>query len=421
MRRADGNVPPPWVTAPGMASPVLPAESAPEQQDAGRSSRRAPSAHGATDSWAIDTCTPDARAPDSWPPDARSPDSWTPDARAPAGRDRAIRAPTPRESDARVSGRWPRRPAGARARRTDHRFPPGRFLGVVAAAVCAAAVGGALALPTSGPSPPSAAPIATTERSTAGEDPTAGGADVRRGAGTGADGSAEPATPSTDSAPADSAPADPATSDPATSDPATSDPAPTDPESTGSAPADSGPADPAAPAAGGGPTAGSDSTEPGGARVPGSGSTSADPSGSAARPSGSPATGSAGPGRDRPAPRTVLAVREVDRLGRVVVDADGFTLYRFDSDRDGAATCADACASTWPPVIVDPSLRMAVAGLATTDVGVVRRRDGTVQLTVGGWPMYRFAGDLRPGQDAGHGIGGVWFAVTSTGAKASAR
>ena len=117
----------------------------------------------------------------------------------------------------------------------------------------------------------------------------------------------------------------------------------------------------------------------------------------------------------------MLAVREVDRLGRVVVDADGFTLYRFDSDRDGAATCADACASTWPPVIVDTSLRMAVAGLATTDVGVVRRHDGTVQLTVGGWPMYRFAGDLRPGQDAGHGIGGVWFAVTSTGAKASAR
>jgi predicted lipoprotein with Yx(FWY)xxD motif len=117
----------------------------------------------------------------------------------------------------------------------------------------------------------------------------------------------------------------------------------------------------------------------------------------------------------------VLAVGEVDRLGRVVVDADGFTLYRFDSDGDGAATCTDACASTWPPVIVDPSLRMAVAGLATTDVGLVRRSDGAVQLTVGGWPMYRFAGDLRPGQDAGHGIGGVWFAVTPTGAKASAR
>ncbi len=64
---------------------------------------------------------------------------------------------------------------------------------------------------------------------------------------------------------------------------------------------------------------------------------------------------------------------------------------------------------------------LAVAGLATTDVGVVRRRDGTVQLTVGGWPMYRFAGDLRPGQNGGHGIGGVWFAVTPTGAKAGAR
>jgi predicted lipoprotein with Yx(FWY)xxD motif len=115
----------------------------------------------------------------------------------------------------------------------------------------------------------------------------------------------------------------------------------------------------------------------------------------------------------------VLEVREVDRLGPIVVDGEGFTLYRFDGDGDGGATCTDACASTWPPAVVDPSERMAVAGVEKTDVGLVRRRDGTVQLTVGGWPVYRFAGDARPGRDSGHGIGGVWFAVTPTGAKAT--
>ena len=199
MRRADSNVPPPWVTAPGMASSALPAESVPDQAREGRSSSRAPSVPRATDSWETD--------------------SWTPDARAPDSRNRTVHASAAaRKSGARVSGRWPRRPAGPRARRTDHRFPPGRFLGVVAAAACAAVVGGALAWPTSGPSPPSAAPVATTERSTAGENPTDGGADVERGADAGAGSSADPATPSTDSAPTGSAPADSRPADSATAD-----------------------------------------------------------------------------------------------------------------------------------------------------------------------------------------------------------
>lgn len=116
----------------------------------------------------------------------------------------------------------------------------------------------------------------------------------------------------------------------------------------------------------------------------------------------------------------VLGVRAVDRLGQVAVDAGGFTLYRFDGDADGAATCTDACASTWQPVVVDPESRLGVAGIEPTDVGMVRRPDGAVQLTLGGWPVYRFAGDSRPGRGGGHGIGGVWFAVTPTGAKSTA-
>ena len=130
--------------------------------------------------------------------------------------------------------------------------------------------------------------------------------------------------------------------------------------------------------------------------------------------------GSERDGRAQPGEAVTLAVRKTGRLGSVVVDAEGFTLYRFDGDAASAATCADACTSTWRPVTVDPNARIVVNGVESSDIGVVRRRDGTVQLALGGWPVYRFAGDTRPGEDGGQGIGNAWFALTPTGGKAEA-
>jgi predicted lipoprotein with Yx(FWY)xxD motif len=115
----------------------------------------------------------------------------------------------------------------------------------------------------------------------------------------------------------------------------------------------------------------------------------------------------------------MLAVREIDRLGSVVVDAEGFTLYRFDGDTVSAATCTDACTSTWLPVTVDPSARIVVDGVESADIGMVRRPEGTVQLALGGWPVYRFAGDSQPGEGGGQGLGNAWFAVTPTGGRAA--
>jgi predicted lipoprotein with Yx(FWY)xxD motif len=43
--------------------------------------------------------------------------------------------------------------------------------------------------------------------------------------------------------------------------------------------------------------------------------------------------------------------------------------------------------------------------------GLLKRPDGTLQVTYNGMPVYRYAGDSGPGQSNGQGIGGVWFAV----------
>ncbi|WP_229839845.1 hypothetical protein [Streptomyces brasiliensis] len=52
-------------------------------------------------------------------------------------------------------------------------------------------------------------------------------------------------------------------------------------------------------------------------------------------------------------------------------------------------------------------------------VGAIRRADGQVQITVGGRPVYRFAGDARAGDLNGQGVDGKWFAVGPTGEKAT--
>ncbi|WP_406434776.1 hypothetical protein [Streptomyces sp. NBC_01589] len=60
-----------------------------------------------------------------------------------------------------------------------------------------------------------------------------------------------------------------------------------------------------------------------------------------------------------------------------------------------------------------------LAGVNPKQIGAIRRQDGRIQVTVSGWPVYRYASDTRPGDLNGQGIGGTWFAVGPTGEKAT--
>ena len=101
-------------------------------------------------------------------------------------------------------------------------------------------------------------------------------------------------------------------------------------------------------------------------------------------------------------------------LGPVLVDARGLTLYGRTPDADGRPTCVDACAQTWPPLLVAGS--SVPAGLDATLFSVVARPDGSHQLKAGKWPLYRYAGDAAAGDANGQCSGGVWFVVTPSGA-----
>ena len=121
------------------------------------------------------------------------------------------------------------------------------------------------------------------------------------------------------------------------------------------------------------------------------------------------------------APQPALTAQEVGDLGTIVVDQDGFTLYRFDEDSADPpeATCVDDCAEDWPPFVVDRTATLRISGVEDAAVGLVERPDGTTQLTINGRAVYRFSGDTEPGATEGQGMGGAWYAVTPDGSKAT--
>ena len=104
-----------------------------------------------------------------------------------------------------------------------------------------------------------------------------------------------------------------------------------------------------------------------------------------------------------------------------LININQAALYRFDDDSadPSQSACNGSCAVKWPPVTVQEGGNVYLAGVNPKAVGAIRRQDGQVQITVGGHPVYRFSGDSKPGDLNGQGIGGKWFAVGPTGAKAT--
>ena len=117
---------------------------------------------------------------------------------------------------------------------------------------------------------------------------------------------------------------------------------------------------------------------------------------------------------------TVLAANSTAKLGTVVIDGLGWTLYRSDGDSatPSKSVCTGQCADEWPPVLMQAGTP-AYDGIDPARIGTVTRDDGRQQVTIGGWPVYRHAGDSKPGSVDGQGAQGSWWAVTPTGDKAA--
>jgi predicted lipoprotein with Yx(FWY)xxD motif len=115
------------------------------------------------------------------------------------------------------------------------------------------------------------------------------------------------------------------------------------------------------------------------------------------------------------AAKAPIASADKAKVGRVIVDAKGFTLYRFTAEAQGRPVCTGACAKTWPPVTVTSRSGLP-AHVATVD----RPDGGGLQLTYDGHPLYRYAGDKSSSDANGEGVGGQWYAVKAGGSSSSA-
>jgi len=107
------------------------------------------------------------------------------------------------------------------------------------------------------------------------------------------------------------------------------------------------------------------------------------------------------------------------KLGKVLVDGKGRTLYLFEADKGPMSACAGACASVWPPLKTtgNPS---AGPGVAASKLGTIKHADGATEITYNGHPLYTYAGDSAPGQTSGQGLddyGAEWYALSAGGSK----
>jgi predicted lipoprotein with Yx(FWY)xxD motif len=104
-------------------------------------------------------------------------------------------------------------------------------------------------------------------------------------------------------------------------------------------------------------------------------------------------------------------------LGRVVVDVHGKTLYIWAHDKTSKSTCNGDCAEYWPPLLTRGK-PIATGGANAALLGTTRRKDGRLQVTYAGHPLYYFVQDSKAGQTKGEGLtgfGGRWDPVSAVG------
>jgi predicted lipoprotein with Yx(FWY)xxD motif len=107
-----------------------------------------------------------------------------------------------------------------------------------------------------------------------------------------------------------------------------------------------------------------------------------------------------------------------------IVVSHGFAVYELtgDSARHPECTKGNSCFMFWPPVKVSSARKLSKAPGIHGRLGVWRR-NGFLQLTLAGHPLYRYAGDSQRDHATGQGIqsfGGRWHVVKAATGTTSA-
>jgi predicted lipoprotein with Yx(FWY)xxD motif len=115
----------------------------------------------------------------------------------------------------------------------------------------------------------------------------------------------------------------------------------------------------------------------------------------------------------------VISTRTLPKLGTVLVDGTGRTLYMFVPDKRLKVTCVRTCAAVWPPVKLPKGAKPAARGGARrTLLASDPDPAGGRVVTYNRWPLYTYVADRAPGQARGQALnlnGGLWYVLAPSG------
>jgi predicted lipoprotein with Yx(FWY)xxD motif len=106
------------------------------------------------------------------------------------------------------------------------------------------------------------------------------------------------------------------------------------------------------------------------------------------------------------------------QYGQILFAGNGRVLYSFTRDRRGKpSTCYDSCAAAWPVYFAPKGVLSVGAGLDKSKLGTTKRKNGRLQVTYNGWPLYYYAHESA-GQVKCQGAethGGLWLVMRANG------
>jgi predicted lipoprotein with Yx(FWY)xxD motif len=101
---------------------------------------------------------------------------------------------------------------------------------------------------------------------------------------------------------------------------------------------------------------------------------------------------------------SLIKMTPAGKLGTIITDPKGMTLYTYSTDTKGVSNCSGACLKAWPAYVAQSQ-----TGKFPANISVIKRSDGTLQYAWKGMPLYYYVKDTKPGDVTGQGVGGVWY------------
>lgn len=107
------------------------------------------------------------------------------------------------------------------------------------------------------------------------------------------------------------------------------------------------------------------------------------------------------------------------RLGKILVNSKGFTIYVFTADTKNHDNCQSKphCTGTWAPVLTT-GRPVAGAGVHQALLGTTMLGSGKLQVTYNGHPLYTYIGDFEKHATTYVNFpeyGGKWRAINAAG------